>query len=76
VIFFTSDTHFWHKNVIAYCSRPYQSLEEMNQDLITRWNARVKPEDTVYHLGDVCFGPKEKLAPTIAPQRPQDSHPG
>lgn len=56
--FVTSDTHFFHKNVIKYCSRPYESVEEMNRALIHNWNEIVRPSDTVYHLGDFTFGPK------------------
>lgn len=52
MIFFSSDHHFWHTNVIKYCSRPYDSVEAMNDDLIARWNAAVSPDDTVYYLGD------------------------
>ena len=54
--FFTSDTHFNHANVIKYCARPFASLEAMNREMITRWNAVVGPEDTVYHLGDFAMG--------------------
>jgi calcineurin-like phosphoesterase family protein len=54
---FTSDTHFAHANIIQYCGRPFENIEEMNEALIIRWNARVQPEDTVYHLGDFAFGP-------------------
>jgi calcineurin-like phosphoesterase family protein len=51
-VFFTSDTHFGHANIIKYCGRPFASVEEMNRELIARWNAVVGPRDTVYHLGD------------------------
>lgn len=54
--FFTSDTHFNHANVIKYCARPFASVDEMNRVMIERWNAVVKPEDTVYHLGDFALG--------------------
>jgi calcineurin-like phosphoesterase family protein len=54
-IFITSDTHFGHKNIIDYCKRPFESLEEMDNTLIKRWNERVKPEDTVIFAGDFCF---------------------
>lgn len=58
-IFFTSDTHFGHKNIIEFCKRPYSSTEEMDQKLIDNWNAVVGPTDDVYHLGDFCFhGPQ------------------
>ena len=52
---FTSDTHFGHRNIIPYCKRPFASLEEMELELIRRWNFLVQPLDTVYHLGDVSF---------------------
>lgn len=52
MIYFTSDPHYFHNNVITYCSRPYTSVEEMNEMLVANWNAVVRPEDTVYCLGD------------------------
>lgn len=55
-IFFTADHHFFHKNIIKYCARPYSSIEEMNQSLIENWNKIVSSDDEVYHLGDFCFG--------------------
>lgn len=55
-IFLTSDSHFHHKNILEFEDRPYQSVEEMNEGLIKAWNAVVRKTDTVYHLGDFCFG--------------------
>lgn len=54
-IWFVSDTHFGHKNIIKYCGRPYADTGEMDAALLDNWNKVVKPEDTVWHLGDVAF---------------------
>ena len=59
--FFTSDTHFSHKNVIKYDNRPYSSVEEMNESLIENWNKVVKPNDVIYHLGDFGFASDEDI---------------
>ena len=53
------DLHFSHLNIIKYCDRPYQSIDEMNQGLINKWNEVVTDKDTVYVLGDVCMKKKE-----------------
>jgi len=53
--FFTADTHFNHKNIIEYCKRPFKDIDEMNNELIKRWNETVSEEDTVFHLGDFSF---------------------
>lgn len=55
MIFFTSDQHFWHANVIKYCNRPFGNVEEMNEQMVRNWNQTVGPDDTVYCLGDFSF---------------------
>lgn len=52
MIFFSSDQHYWHNNVIRYCNRPFTSVEEMNELMVLAWNMNVKPDDIVYNLGD------------------------
>ena len=47
-VFFTADEHYGHGQVIAYCQRPFASLEEMDEALIERHNALVKKKDLVY----------------------------
>ncbi len=54
--FFTSDTHFGHKNIIAYSDRPFRDFDEMDWKMVANWNERVGPTDVVYHLGDVAMG--------------------
>jgi calcineurin-like phosphoesterase family protein len=50
--YFTSDTHFSDHRVLNLYPRPFASVAEMDAELIRRWNAAVRPEDEVWHLGD------------------------
>ncbi len=54
--YFTSDTHFYHHNIIKYSDRPFDDVFHMNNVIISNWNSVVSPNDTVYHLGDVFCG--------------------
>lgn len=62
-IFFTSDLHFNHTNILKYCSdsRPFSSVDEMNEAIINNWNSVVGQDDIVYVLGDFGFGSYNEL---------------
>jgi calcineurin-like phosphoesterase family protein len=66
MIFFTSDYHIGHNNIIAYSKRPFQNVEEMNREIIARHNAVVKVDDTVYNIGDLALN--EKYVPDLLKQ--------
>ena len=52
---FTCDWHLGHENIIKYCNRPFQNVDEMNRLIIRSHNQRVKAEDTIFYIGDFCF---------------------
>lgn len=62
---YISDTHFGHERIMRLANRPFASAEEMDKALTDNWNERVAQEDTVYHLGDVAFGPKNRQRETL-----------
>lgn len=66
-IWFTSDHHFFHENILKFRGadgnliRPgFASVDEMNWHMVERWNSVVKPQDKVWHLGDVAFKTVDK----------------
>jgi len=60
--FFTSDHHFFHKNILFRYGRKglFSSIEEMHAHIITQWNKNVGKRDVVYVVGDFSFGTKEE----------------
>lgn len=60
-IWFIGDTHFCHRNIIKYCGRPFDSIEKMNETLISNWNKVVKRDDRVFMLGDFALCGKDKI---------------
>ena len=56
MIWVTSDWHFNHDKEFIWKARGFKSVEEMNEAIVQRHNDVVKPEDTVYVLGDLMLG--------------------
>ena len=52
MVYFTSDLHFGHENIMKFCNRPFASVDAMDKALINNWNQTVSSEDEVYILGD------------------------
>jgi calcineurin-like phosphoesterase family protein len=70
-VFLVSDTHFGHAGVCRFMRedgvtklRPWDNPEEMDEEMVRRWNERVRPNDKVYHLGDVVIN--RRALPTLA----------
>jgi len=59
-IYFISDLHLDHVNIIRYSDRPFSSIEEMNHSLVKNWNETVTKDSLVFFLGDIAFGRKSK----------------
>ena len=60
-VFLVSDIHFGHKGVCQFLNengtklRPWNDPDEMDEEMVKRWNSVVRPKDKVYHLGDVVI---------------------
>ncbi|QZE11570.1 metallophosphoesterase [Streptomyces phage Jada] len=65
MLFFVSDTHFGHDRIRDLCGRPFDSVDEMNEIMVERWNEVVKPTDKVIHLGDVALGKIAESLPIV-----------
>lgn len=61
MIWFSSDSHLSHTNIIKYCNRPFYDTIEMNETIVANWNSVVRLQDTVYFLGDFGFGNPKRL---------------
>lgn len=63
--FFTSDEHFFHKNILDYCKRPFSCLDEMHKTIIDNFNRTVQKDDITVHAGDFSFGNKKQTKEII-----------
>jgi calcineurin-like phosphoesterase family protein len=54
--FFTADEHYGHINILKYCNRPFSSIDEMNNTIVSNNNSVVKTNDIVIHVGDFTLG--------------------
>ena len=66
MIYFASDLHFCHDKDFVWQARGFESIDEMNAEIIRRWNERVYPDDDVYILGDLTLGDIEEGIRLIA----------
>jgi calcineurin-like phosphoesterase family protein len=65
-IWFTSDLHFGHKNIIKYSNRPFDDVNHMNEVLISNFNSIISPNDQVIFVGDVCMGVRSETLPLLS----------
>ena len=64
-IFVTSDLHICHNKPFLYEPRGFTSIEEMNEAIVERWNSVVRPDDTVWNLGDFALNDIDAAIPYI-----------
>lgn len=54
-IFFTSDLHLGHENILKFCNRPFETTEKMFQTIVENWNKKISPNDMVFLVGDIFW---------------------
>ena len=54
-VYFISDLHFGHKNILTYDNRPFKTIEEHDNALVKNWNNTISNDDEVYILGDISW---------------------
>lgn len=67
MIYLTADLHFFHENILKYQSstRPFSTIDEMNDFIVRKWNRTVCSTDEIYVLGDIAMGHKSKAIELI-----------
>lgn len=68
-VWFTADSHFGHERIIELAQRPFESVDEMDEVMIERWNKRVRPGDLVYHVGDFALSANDIYLPRLNGQK-------
>jgi calcineurin-like phosphoesterase family protein len=66
--FFTADHHFGHEKIIHHCSRPFESVPEMDSEMVRRWNVVVSTKDSVFILGDFFWKSNTEYCESILKQ--------
>ena len=66
MVYFTSDHHFGHQNIIKYTDRPFESAKQMDKEMIKVWNNIISKEDKVFHLGDFAFAGQERIKEIVS----------
>ena len=56
MIYFTSDFHLSHNNIRTYCNRPFDSVKEMDNTILSNLHTTLKKGDILYFLGDLSMG--------------------
>lgn len=67
-VFFTSDLHFGHKNILNFCQRPFEDIKDMELKMISYWNKVVSDKDIVFVLGDTFWFNDRKAMKRILKQ--------
>jgi len=70
MIFFSSDWHCGHTNIIKYCNRPFKDLKSMDETIIKNCNERISENDTLFFMGDFCM--TKSTEASEAPQKAFD----
>ena len=68
MVYFISDLHFFHKNILLYEDRPFDTIESMNKTIMDNWNKTVNKSDKVFVLGDVALPLRKKVAINLIPR--------
>lgn len=63
--FLVSDTHFGHAGIVKLCNRPFADVHEMDEAMVASWNAVVRKDDTVIHLGDFAYRYQAEKLPKL-----------